>query len=141
MRAEVACASPFTTYGVWVSARVLGGLGVHDLGAVGREFDHLGIGDAIDRVGARDASRVAGHHAAHVGEDLDRFGAQRIAERDRGQIAAAAAERRHRAGCGRALEASHDRNRRRVRARRSDSPDRRAESSLRRMSSSVMMPA
>ena len=81
---------------------------MHHLRAVGREFDHLGVAHAIDRVGARDPARVARHHAAHVGEDLDRFGAERVAEGDRGEVAAAASERRHGARFGHALKPGHD---------------------------------
>ena len=101
---------PFTAYGVVGRVRQLGGLVVHHLGAVAGEFDHLGRGDAIDRVRVGDAARIGGEHAADVGEDVDRGGIERVAQRDRGQVAAAAAERRDAAAARRALKAGDDRN-------------------------------
>ena len=88
---------PLTRYGVEVVVRELRGLVVHYFRTVACEFDHLGVVHALDGMRAGDPPRIGGHHAAHVGVDLDAFGRQRVAQRDRGQVAAATAERGDRA--------------------------------------------
>ena len=90
--------------------REFGGLGMHDFRAVAGEFDHLGRRHAIDRMRVGDAARIGGEHAADVGVDVDRRRLERFAERDRGEVAAAAAERRDAAAARGALEAGDDRH-------------------------------
>ena len=92
------------------AARVLGGLVVHDLRAVLGELGHLLERRALDRARFGNAPRIGGHRAADVGVDVDALGVERVADRDRGEIGAAAPERRDDAVFGRALEAGDDRN-------------------------------
>ena len=89
---------------------------MHHLGAVLRKLVHLFERGAIDDVRGRNAARIGGHRAAHVGVDVDAIRAERVTDRDRRKIGAAAAERRDRAVFARALKAGDHRNRRRVRA-------------------------
>ena len=69
---------------------------VHDFRAVTRQLGHLAERRALDRARARDAARIGGHRAADVGVDVDAFALERVADRDRGEIGAAASERRDR---------------------------------------------
>ena len=57
-----------------------------------RELERLLIGHARDRVGVVEDRRVAGHHAGHVGPDLDLGGAEGRGEQGGGVVGAVAAE-------------------------------------------------
>ena len=78
--------------------RQLGGLVVHHLRAFGGELDHLAGRRAVDRVRAVDRARIATTSRRSTSVKIS-TGADPSAapERDRGQVASAAAERRRRA--------------------------------------------
>ncbi len=72
----------------------LNGAGLHHLGAGAGHLEQLVVGDFVDFLGIRDNARIAGKDAIDVGEDLAGIGVEGAGERDRGQVGAAAAERR-----------------------------------------------
>ena len=82
------------------TARVLGGLGVHHFRAVIGQLGHLRERRALDRARGRNAPRIGGHRAADVGIDVDALRVERVTDRDRRKIGAAAPERRDRAVFG-----------------------------------------
>src|SRR5579884_383873 len=86
------------------AVRQVGRLVVHDFRAVLGELGHLFQARSFDGVRTGDAARIAGHRAAYVGVDVDARRLERVTQRNRGEIAAASAERRHLAVLGHALK-------------------------------------
>ena len=72
----------------------LDGAGLHDLGALLGQLEHLLVADDGELAGVRHEARVGGVDAADVGEDLAAVGAEGGGQRDGGRVAAAATERR-----------------------------------------------
>ena len=72
----------------------LDGADLHDLGALVGELEHLLVADDRQLAGAGDEPRVGRVDALDVGEDLAAVGAEAGRQRDRGRVAAAAAEGR-----------------------------------------------
>ena len=88
--------------------RKLDGARLHDLRAARGHLEHLVVADLVDLLRVRHDARIAGIDAIHVRKDLANVGLDRRGDGDRGEIAAAAAERGD-AAIGRlALEAGDD---------------------------------
>ncbi len=68
--------------------------GLHDLGALVGELEHLLVADDVELAGHRDEARIGSVDAADVGEDLAAVRAEAGGQGDRGRVAAAPAERR-----------------------------------------------
>ena len=77
-----------------VPAAVLDAAQMQDLGAAGRELEHLLVRDGVQAPGVRHDARVGGEHTVDVGVDLADVGVERGGERDRRGVRAAPAERR-----------------------------------------------
>ena len=94
-----------------VAAAVLDAAQVQDLGAAGRQLEHLLVGDRVEAAGVGHDARVGGEDAVDIGVDLADVGIHRGGERDGGRVGAAAAERGDVLGVrADALEAGDDRD-------------------------------
>ena len=92
-----------------MAACVLDRADVQDLGAVGRELEHLLARDVRQLLRFRHDARVGGEDAVDVAVDLADVGLERRREGDGGRVGSAAAERRDVAGVAvEALEAGDD---------------------------------
>ena len=89
-------------------ARHLDRAGLQHLRAGRRQLEHLVVGDAVDLARVGDDPRVGRVDAVHVGVDLADVGADRAGHRHRGQVRAAAAERRDLVLARQALEPRQD---------------------------------
>ncbi len=93
-----------------VVASVLDGAQHQHACSGGGQLEHLLVRDRVELANARDDPRVGGEDALDVGIDLAHVCVERGCERDGRGIGAAAAERRHVAVGGDALEAGDDRD-------------------------------